>query len=199
MAVRSRALIISVLLVIGVPHAAAQAASEATPASAATETACRIAPRTIDELVALTEGAPGSWQSRFLGTPVATPPPPSGGVPADQRVVDAVGATVWEQIACINAGDLMRAAALWSDDYIRHSLGGLPEEALVSLSTPTPLPEVDRAILQMVDEVRLLDDGRFTAVVTTTDATSLVVFVESDGRYLIDDSIVLSRHGTPTT
>ena len=177
--------------------AANRTTSQAASPTAAGAASCKVAPRSLGALIELTETSGGLVQSAALGTPIAPQVPPSGGVPADRDVTAAAEELVAEQVACTNAGDLPRAASLWSDDYVRRLLGGLSIEVLTELSTPTPLPEVDQAVLKSVQDVRVLDDGRMSAVVTTTDATSLVVFVESDGRYLIDDSIVLSPRGTP--
>ncbi len=178
-------------------QAATLLGSQGTPSAAAVG-ACDVAPRTLDELLAIAGTEPGSFVSAILGTPTVTPELPVGGAPADEAVVDAVAATVQAQFACINAGDLLRVASFWSDEFIQQGLGGVAEENLAFLTTPTPLPAVDRSTLVSIMDVRRLGDDRVTAVVTTTNETALSIFVESEGRYLLDDSIVLSRGGTPT-
>lgn len=192
------ALILGAVLVAATARAVPLTSSQQAPPTVSGASACQVAPRSLDDLVALTRTAVGAAQAFSLGTPISTQTPPSAGVPADRSVIAEVVKTVEEQVACLNAGDLLHVTALWSDDYVKRTLGGLPAEVLGHVATPTPLIEDDRAILESISDVRLLNDGRVTAVVTTDDATSLVVFVESNGRYLIDDNFTLSGDGTPT-
>jgi ketosteroid isomerase-like protein len=155
---------------------------------------CRVAPRPIEDFVAVM-GTPGAVESQLLGTPVATPVLPSGGVPADPATVNAVTATVRELAACINANDLRRVSALWTDELVGRFFGGLDERGVAALAaTPTPLAADLRAPTVAVRDVRVLPDGRVVA--TVGDAR--FVFVKVGGRYLFADSSKLWRTGTPT-
>ncbi|CAA9570119.1 MAG: hypothetical protein AVDCRST_MAG59-3405 [uncultured Thermomicrobiales bacterium] len=187
-------------LAVALPLAAAApgAAQEATPmGSAAPPDAaeCRVAPRPIEDFRAL------------LGTPV--PPTPEtfaapAGDPADPAVVEGVLATVRELLACHNAGDFQRQAALYTDAGFVEDFRGLAEDDVAAIATPSPgfLPPLR---LVTVRDVVVLDDGRVGAVVVTftseVERDDYLFLVEQDGRYLVDhfvDEYVPSVAGTPT-
>ncbi|MDP9364352.1 MAG: hypothetical protein M3Q10_09055 [Chloroflexota bacterium] len=126
------------------------------------------------------------------------PQVPVDGVPADPTIIEAVTATIEEEVACLNSGDFLRAVALWTDELLRKELGGLDEAILAQLATPASVPPENRATTVSVDNVRVLNDGRVTAVTQIGDTEAAMVFVKSDGRYLIADNIELPDAGTPT-
>jgi hypothetical protein len=171
-------------------EAGGRVALVATPASTATTpdpADCRISPLTGDELVALAE------------TPTAVTPGYESGSPADATTAAAIKATAYEYVACQNADDLARQLALHTDEGIRRTmapfLGDLYEWTPdpTALDGPfTPLPAADRTGLLAVDDVRVLPNGRVTAVVTIGSLNEPAIlrtwylFVERSGRYLID-------------
>jgi hypothetical protein len=180
------------------------AAFSSTPMSMSME--CSAAPRTREGFLALAQATPGVLQAEMRGTAVATPPMPTEGIPADPVVIAAVTTTVNESTACLNAGDIPRLLALYSDNafYLAYGGGGLgnpqeDEKALESLETPQPLPASQRVLTPIVSDVRLLPDGRVTALIRSGSQQSLTVFVESNGRYLFDWSYTLQSPATPTT
>jgi hypothetical protein len=138
------------------------------------------------------------------GVAVATPIMPSGGVPADPSIVAAVTETVEMSAACLNAGDIPRFTALYTDEAFYLALGGgsitdpeMFEQQLASLATPQPLPLDERVEVPSVRDVRVLPDGRVTAIIGTTGGESLAVLSKSDGRYFYDWSYDLSSAATP--
>jgi hypothetical protein len=190
---------------LGIPLAPAVQvlAQDATPGVPTTTdilVECGVAPRPLDAFAALESAPPGflAQASQAVGTPRARTVPELDGMPADQSVVDAVVLTIEELTACGNDGDLLRMTALMTDDYLRRSFGGLPKQTLAAMATPTPVEEGHRSIVMSVEDVRLLPDGRIAATMRTNQSTSLVVFKESEGRYLLDDNYELSLAGTPT-
>lgn len=160
---------------------------------------CQTAPRGIKELVAVTEGTPGANASAILGTPERDVVPRTRGVPADPEVVQAVTATAEELVACRNAGDLPRLLALYSDRALTEFLGGVAafEDGAPSLlfATPVPLPQTQHAKLESIDEVRLLPDGRVSAITQVDGSRALTIFVKEEGRYLYDGSYALDESG----
>jgi hypothetical protein len=136
-----------------------------------------------------------------MATPEASPTPfamPEG-TPADEATITEITAAVRQFIACINAGDLPRVLALYSDRAIVEiflaPIGGqaTAREILDQLGAPQVLPEDQRTVLIRVDEVRVLPDGRVAALIFGDDRSNprppgpaLVYFVKVEGRWLID-------------
>jgi hypothetical protein len=187
-----RAMVIAATLVLVVTHtAAASTAGTPTPDMPPPEL-CLATPRSFDELSALaatpaTSGTP---------EPTPTPGPIPQGTPADPPTTNAVTATVRELVACFNAGELLRAYGLYTDHYL-HSLLSRQDPttraAHDSLATPMPASPEERAKILDIHGVRVLPDGRVGAIVTIKYAvvpvpkTFSMVFVEEDGRWIIDD------------
>jgi len=162
---------------------------------------CRVEPRPVEDFLAVA-GTPGAVSSMLLGTPVATPPPPGvgSGVPASQDVVEEVSGTASELVACLNAGDIRRVTALYTEDNFRRLFGGIGQEEVRSLiESADPLPPDQRITLTSVADVRVLDDGRVSALTTVGDAKSLSIFLEIDGRYRLDYSYSLPASATPSS
>ena len=136
----------------------AQSSPEALP-----DVGCHVAPRTRQEITAL------------LGDPnTATPAATTAGqtLPAGEPVA-AETAMAMEQVVqmwltCQNAGEPLRAWALFSDGYLFRLLsrqGGLSCEAYRELATPAPIA-AEAAVMLAIEGQRLLPDGRFGATVT---------------------------------
>lgn len=184
----------ALVLLVGSP-AAAQATPVATPAQAASAADCRAEPRPLEDFAAITDATPGSFAQQLDGTPLATAVPPTVGEPADPEVVQRITATLEQIGACTATTDVRRFSALWTDDLFRRSLSGVD---LSNVLTATPVPNAQPVPLPVIDSVRVLPDGR-VAVVGGPEGgpRGVLVFVESDGRYLLDDSFDLTPNGTP--
>lgn len=131
-----------------------------------------------------------------IATPVATT---SGqtlpkGIPASPEDAMAMEETVRAWLACQNAGEPLRAWALFSDGYLHRLLtrqGGLTLEGYQSLATPSPSTS-DPAMLKNVERPRELPDGRLGATVTIVypsvpmPKTFFFFFTGKDGRLMID-------------
>ena len=96
---------------------------------------------------------------------------------------------MYELVACTNAGDVPRLTALWSDDFFRRGLAGISSLAIDSFATQFPSEVGNRTTAVSVEDVRILPDGRVSAIVHVNEFGQLDVFVESDGRYLLDESV----------
>jgi hypothetical protein len=132
-------------------------------------------------------------------TDVATPAATTSGqtVPEGAPVNDATAARIEEIVhkwlACQNAGEPLRAWALFSDGYLYRLLsrqGGLPAEAYAAMATPAATSG-GAEIVEMRD-ARLLPDGRHgaTVVIAYTSVpmpkTFFFFFAEERGRLVID-------------
>lgn len=130
-------------------------------------------------------------------SPVATRTPgvvPEG-EPADTETTAAVTAVVRELVGCYNAGELLRAYGLYTDQYLRRLFnrqGGFSHDIYDSLATPEPAADTSKhtAILEIKD-VRKLDDGTVGATVTMRytsipmPKTFFFTFVWTGERWLI--------------
>lgn len=197
-----RAVVAGLLLLIGVLSGGlvdgAQALNASVASGAAQSEDCRVEPRSLEEYAALAAGeAQAVSATPILGTP---PPLPVSGTSADPAVITDVSETVAQLVACTNAGDLLRLAALYSDEALARfgGAGGESLEQLTRLATPEPLPAEREAVLESVEDVRVLPDGRVTAVTTVNGRRNLLEFVEEDGRYLVNFSWELPAEGTPS-
>ena len=171
------------------------------------------------------EPRPFAFFEQFLGTPLAEPAEEPAtpaadfqmpeGSPADAATVAAVTETVHHLLACLNAGDVfLRFGAFFTDDYFRREFeryGPIPEDELAFLmATPQPLAAEFRAALLAVVEVRELPDDRVAGLFDVRDPFAAGtgpsrfywVFAEQDGRWLIDEQVMLGpiepdQVGTP--
>ena len=166
---------------------------------------CRVAPRSLASLQALATPVAGAV-APTASTGTALPP----GEPADAATVAALTATAREVIACDNAGEALRALALYSDRSLRQHLGtpgAFTPERYATLATPRPVDPGIQVALVAVRDARLLPDGRAAAVVVVDDPTaggqarsaSILFFVEQDGRWLIDGAITDVEGGATGT
>jgi hypothetical protein len=148
-----------VTLLLSLVAAGSTLAQTVTPAAypaAPDPSECVVAPTSIEEV----EG--------ILATPVAepagaaTPFVAPEGVPTDAKTTAEVAATLHQVLACANAGDPLRVASLYTDNFLRDFFGGVPRDDLLAfLTTPArPLPEDQKRIIVRIGEVRLLPDGR---------------------------------------
>lgn len=155
---------------------------------------CTIEPVTLDEIA----------ENATAG--VSQPPAsPVGGVPASDADKAAIRETVRMLVGCSNAGDTLRRLALYSDNRVRYAYPEGPTAALKAVSeNPLPVPQAERVALLDVSDVRTLDDGRIAARVvidnpafhthgpatpgaSTQQEAALLVFVQENGMWKIDD------------
>lgn len=183
---------------VGQTHAAAQAATPpslpATPDPALCQVENPVSVDMLRQLVATPVASPVLETAR-LEVP-ATPP---AGEPADETMVSAVEATLYEYYACLNSGDFAAIASFFTDDWIRQQFAStgmsMDEADLEFLSaSPQALPSQYRVALVGVSDVRRLEDGHIAARVETGlpepagggTREDYVILVEEDGRFLID-------------
>ena len=181
---------------------------------------CQVEPRPIDELVELLgpAGTPAAGTAGEAtgtddaaategGTPGAGVPAGGGltlpvplGESADAATAEAIDATARELLACLNAGDLPRVSALFTDDAVGPALGPAPADPSGLEREPEPLEPERRTRLIAITDQSLLGDGRATAFVVVNDPlnrprgpeTYLLLFADEDGRWLIDGLIDFS-------
>ena len=146
------------LLFVGL-LAGSAGASDATPISFDTNPArCTIEPRTLADLEHILD----------VATPAASIDTPTSGTPIalDSHTGKTVTSTIETLFACLNAGDRLRAYALYTDDYLATILqpGDLP-----AVATPQPA-DADEYTAIIAIEPRQLSDGRVFAQVTLDPA-----------------------------
>lgn len=172
---------------------------------------CVATPRSTDELTALlgldAEG-------------VQKPAEPEIIAPLGQNLDSAASVpikeAVREVIACLNAGDIARAAALMTDHGVMRNYWSLTETpelratAKERLATPTPRPEPAQIRLVTSTDISVLPDGRAIAFVVINNPaaaqpgpeTLLFYFADVDGEWKLDDlvdfSIARPLAATPT-
>ena len=164
---------------------------------------CQVEPRSSDEVFALLGLAEGAEEAAPAArTPVPAPP----WTAADKETAAAAEATAHEWLACINADDNLRIAALMTDAALTRFFAGVQaagaiEEARANLAgTPVPRAEEERARLVTVSDVSRLDDGRIVALADIKEPalrpsgqeTLLLIFTPVEDRMLIDDIIQFS-------
>lgn len=182
------ALVISTLSPIG---ALAQEMATPGPFPQAPEPAACVAEAlTTEDVLAVLAAAPA--------TPIAATPEAvdAQGTPADAATADAVKATLLQVFACANAGDPLRFASLYSDQFLRDFFGGVPQadlEAFLGMA-PQPLPAEQRRIIRGVGDAELLPDGRARVVIILdepddprTEEPDTVILRQVDGHWLVDE------------
>jgi hypothetical protein len=148
------------------------------------------------------EPAPIEEIATIMGTPVAEPIDsatsfvPTAGEPADAEMSAEVVATLRQLFACANAGDALRVASLYTDDFLRDFFGGVPREDLFDFlaTPPRPLPDEQKRVIVRIGEVQLLPDGRAGVVIVLdepddprTEEPDFVILERVEGRWLADE------------
>ncbi|MGH2534126.1 MAG: hypothetical protein ACRDJW_17805 [Thermomicrobiales bacterium] len=164
---------------------------------------CTVEPRSLESFQAV-------LATPAAATPSALPEMPDlpEGEPADEETEAAVLATLREAVACINGGEIDRLLALYSDSaivtLIGAGMGEFAEEIYDDITTEEPPAEDARTEIIEVQGVVVLPDGRVAALVVGDDradpdpaSATLFIFVEQDGRWLIDAFIDTPDEGTP--
>lgn len=188
--VLSTALIAFLLSGIGVATVLGQ---DVTPAGGGPGE-CQVEPRSaasFEQLAATRDVETREADAAASPSPFAKPE----GDPADEGVVTAVTATSAGLVACLNAGDYLRAYALYTDDYLRRNFS--PEEIAAIAATPEAAAAETEVAFLGVRDVVVLDDGRVGGLVDTAnpdddgDVTTYTVFVKEGDAYLIDEETVV--------
>jgi hypothetical protein len=156
---------------------------------------CWAEPRPLPDL----EAVLGRDQEILAPTPTATTILLPLGQAAPQRTAAVIKDTIFAYLACRNAGDVPRMAALLTDAAARRVLdnevAARAVRSTAQLATPTALSPRARTRLAFVTDVSILPDGRATALAVISDPltpprgrqTLLFVFVRQGDRWLIDD------------
>jgi hypothetical protein len=168
-------------MLIGSGSAIAQNATGTPTVELVSPKLCKIAPRTIESLNAIVEALPSD------GTDVRVPVRfgPGEGDPADELTVQDVTKVAVEMAACLNAGDVLRLYALFSDDGLKPAL--VPDDLFqAEAATPAALAKDDQFAMPIVWDVRVQEDGRVTALVDLDGEVALITFTWNGERYLID-------------
>lgn len=152
------------------------------------------------------------------GTPPAAPTGPierPTGEPAGEDVIAGVTETVEQFIACFNAGYQFRIFFLFTPEglqaFITDSVGPLTAEQIAQLNELAASDESSGAraegqetVIESIEDVEALDDGRIVATVIGDDLAEpgeaspiYFIFEEVDGRYLIDGVIDPEDGATP--
>lgn len=115
------------------------------------------------------------------------------GVPADAETAAAVTALEREFVACLNAGELRRAAALLTGDLQATFLAYAAASEISGdrFATPSPMPRDQRIPYVIVRDVRRLPDGRVGAVVDWGSERFFGLYEWVDDRWLSADEIRL--------
>jgi hypothetical protein len=146
--------------------------------------------------------------SAIIASPVASPavtpeaiasPVPGllpAGTPADDETAMAVHERVLILTACINANDLLRTLALYSDQFLSVAFGGQPIAQAAydaEVGKTNPRPAGTEVVLYGFSDVVIAPDGRAVVSVLGDDLSSprppsytLFYFVHEDGEWRID-------------
>ena len=170
-------------------------AQEATPVPVT----CDVEPRPVTFIADLL-AAP---QPEVTPTPVAGIP--EGTEVTDNAVRAEIVATVETLIACVNQGEVLRAFALFDDEYLRRLIDpeGLMSadvaiELARSMATPEAVENDEETTLEEILLVRRVDDGTIVVVFRTRggpdrdpEDTQIDLFVlrQDDGGWTIVDGL----------
>jgi hypothetical protein len=149
---------------------------------------CTVEPRTVEEVEALVPDQPDYSSNPDIPTrePTATPPLDLRHSPADEETAREIEAAYREWVACLNAGDALRYAALLSDDLLRTGSFDLT-------SFETPIPEEDRLTILDISYLREFDDGRAGGVLVIAPnsfpaaiSPQFFIFTKEGDHWLLD-------------
>lgn len=184
------AILTLLLSVFAIDAVTAQIATPAAYPGAPDPSECIVVPAAIEEIEAIV-GIPAAGP---VGTPASFVIP--DGEPADAETSAEVVATLRQVFACANAGDLLRVASLYTDDFVRDFFDGVPREDLLEFLAvpPQPLPEDQQRIIIRFGEIQLLPDGRAGVVIVLdepedprTEEPDYAILERAEGRWLVDE------------
>ncbi len=142
--------------------------------------------RTLEEVVRL-----GALEMPTPPTKVPSLADVRAGTPAGSQSIVAITLVVREVIASFNAGLTLRAFASFSDDHFRRQ-GPLPAEDIEALRGPVrPLRAEEQETFLAVRDVRVLRDGRISAILHTHvpvagECKKVLVFARGSDTWQID-------------
>jgi hypothetical protein len=190
------------MLLAGPVMAQDDAAEEAENARLVSPEECVAEPLSVDQLSSILaldgEGIPAP--AMFTITP------PLGDI-ADTETAISIKEATREVLACFNAGDIPRAAALMTENGVKRAYWGLTidqasREATAERLTATPEPRDPQRYLRLiaVTDASVLPDGRIAAFAVINEPllppngpeTLLFIFANQDGAWLLDDLIDFS-------
>ncbi|MCA9880506.1 MAG: hypothetical protein KC442_22075 [Thermomicrobiales bacterium] len=165
-------------------------------------TVCVVEPRTFDDIAAILD-----LNGAGIPQPPATTITPPLGTVVDADTDAAIKAVAREVLACFNAGDIPRAAALMTESGVKRAYWGLTideenrELARTRLAAPAEAraEEVNIRLITITD-ASTLPDGRVAAFVVLNEPllppngpeTLLFIFANEDGTWKVDDYIDFS-------
>ena len=188
MVTRTRLLAVTFGLALLAPGVAL--AQDATPGSTLTAGCEAVAPRNQRDLQSLSGPPPAPLGTPEVETtPVATPFVMPEGDEASEEDVAAVSELYRTLTDCVNRGDFLRIASLYTDQYLQQNLS--PESIENLDQTPEPTQASTQTEFVEVREARYLDADRLAALVVTNNPQSgeLQTYVElvwSGNGWLID-------------
>jgi hypothetical protein len=143
----------------------------------------------------MTSGTPGTAEDAVSSAAETTPVP--SGVKADQTAIDRVVAAEYDLARCLNAGEYLAAASIFTPRYMTAASGSTnPYDFVAHLEELPPIQ------LLAVDNVEVLDDGRIRDDIIYWLGDMLLherdYWIEVDGTLYLDDIVNLSIDGTPT-
>lgn len=188
-----------------------------TPSSESTRNVdaseCTVEPRAYDEIATILD-----LNGAGIPQPPATVITPPLGTVVDAGTDAAIKDVARQVLACFNAGDIPRAAALMTDNGVKRSYWGLTideenrELARTRLAAPAE-PRAEEVYIRLITitDASMLPDGRVTAFVILNEPllppngpeTLLFIFANQDGTWKVDDyidfSIVPPNFGSEAT
>jgi hypothetical protein len=187
--------LVTIVLTIFLSFPTGLLAQDGSPVASPPAVACAATPRSAEEVLSLWYEPNGSPVATSIEpNPAASPAALPAGDSADLETVAAINTTVQAWATCYNAGDVLGTLGLLSDDLVRRqgpqagATRGETSAALAALS----LPPAEPLIVSEAGDARVLNDGRVAAIFVFGDpqlpaATVFIVFVDVDGRWLLDD------------
>ena len=167
-------------------------AQEATPGSTPVAGCAGVAPRDQRDLQALSGPPPAPLGTPEVETsPVATPFVMPEGDEASEEDVAAVTGLYRTFTDCVNTGDFLRVASLYTDQYLQQNLS--PEMIENLDQTPEPNQAATQSEFVEVRDARYLDADRLAALVVTNnpqtgELQTYVELVRAGEGWLIDYS-----------
>ncbi len=205
---RTLAIVPLATLVLAGPAAAYQDDNDGTNPRVVSPEECVAEPRAADQIAVLLG---------LAGEGIVPPALPTITAPLGQNLDSEQAVPVQEAareiLACFNAGDIARAAALMTDNGVIRTYWQLTETpelrstAQERIGTVTPRPEPAQIRLVTVTDISLLPDGRAIAFVVINDPaapqpgpeTLLFYFKDQDGTWLLDDWVDFSIAAVPVS
>lgn len=179
-------------------------AQDATPEGTPTSGCAAVAPRDERDLQQLSGPPPAPLGTPGVETtPVATPFLMPEGEEASEEDLAAITELYRTFTDCVNSGDFLRVASLYTDQYLQQNLS--PEQIDTLEQTPEPTQESARTEFVEVRDARYLDADRIAALVVTSnpqsgELQSYVELVRAGNGWLIDSSQPLEvGDATPTS